>query len=83
MDIFGPFIQECCVIHKFAEVRANDLWNAYKTWCAENSQREQSQHKFGRYLTGKGWRAEGAKPVKRIGIGLLDKHEADPTEPQF
>ncbi|MCB1919719.1 MAG: toprim domain-containing protein [Candidatus Competibacteraceae bacterium] len=83
MDIFGPFIQECCVIHKSAEVRANDLWNAYKTWCAENSQREQSQHKFGRYLTAKGWRAEGTKPVKRIGIGLLDKHDADPTEPQL
>lgn len=83
MDIFGPFIQECCVINKFAEVRANDLWNTYKTWCAENSQREQSQHKFGRYLTAKGWRAEGTKPVKRIGIGLLDKHDADPAEPQF
>jgi len=23
-------------------------------------------------MTAKGWRAEGTKPVKRIGIGLLD-----------
>jgi len=31
-----PFIRECCVIDRLVEVRANDLWNAYKAWCAEN-----------------------------------------------
>lgn len=77
MDVFGPFIRECCVIHRTAEVRANELFNAYKAWCAENGIREQTQHKFGRYLSGKGWKTEGDKPVKRVGIGLLERHHDD------
>lgn len=80
MDVFGPFISECCVIHKHAEVLAKDLWNAYRTWCTENSMMEQNQTKFGRYLTAKGWRAVGTKPVKRMGIGLLSKHHADSSD---
>lgn len=77
MDVFGPFIAECCVVHKNSVVRASDLWKAYQAWCAENSQREQNQTKFGRYLTAKGWKTEGDKPVKRVGIGLLDKRNSD------
>ena len=77
MDVFGPFIRECCVIHRTAEVRANELFNAYKAWCTENGVREQTQHKFGRYLSGKGWKTEGDKPVKRVGIGLLERHHDD------
>ena len=77
MDVFGPFITECCVVHKNSVVRASDLWKAYQAWCVENSQREQNQTKFGRYLTAKGWKTEGDKPVKRVGIGLLDKHHSD------
>ena len=77
MDVFGPFIAECCVIHKNSVVRSSDLWKAYQAWCAENSQREQNQTKFGRYLTAKGWKTEGDKPVKRVGIGLLDKRHSD------
>jgi putative DNA primase/helicase len=77
MDVFGPFIAECCVIDARAAVSAKDLWTTYKTWCAENGKREQSQNKLGRYLTAKRWFAEGDKPVKRIGIGLLEKHHGD------
>jgi hypothetical protein len=80
MDVFGPFIAECCVIHRSAEVRANDLWNAYKAWCAENSQREQNQTKFGKYLSSKGFIVERSNGIKRIGIGLLDTlHSDSPT----
>jgi putative DNA primase/helicase len=70
MDVFGPFIRECCVIHPHAEVWANDLWNAYRVWCAEAGVREQSQTKLGNYLTSKGFTKEGSHRVKRIGIGL-------------
>ena len=80
MDVFGPFIAECCVINRAADVKAQDLWNAYRAWCADNGHREQTQHKFGRYLTAKGWKDEGTKPVKRVGIGLLEKHHADHTD---
>lgn len=80
MDVFGPFIRECCVIHRRAEVPANDLWNAYKAWCANSGIHEQNQTKFGRYLSSKGWKSEGSKPVKRLGIGLLDKHHSDSSD---
>ena len=73
MDVFGPFICECCVVHKNAEVWANDLWNAYRAWCANAGVREQSQTKLGNYLTSKGFNKEGSHRVRRIGIGLLPK----------
>lgn len=77
MDVFGPFIAECCVIHRNAEVRASELWTAYKGWCAENGVKEQSQHKLGKYLNAKGTRIERSNGIKRLGIGLLDKHHSD------
>ena len=77
MDVFGPFIRECCVIHREAEVRANNLWSAYKAWCADNSQREQNQTKFGKYLTAKGFTVERSNGIKRMGIGLLDTLHSD------
>ena len=76
MDVFGPFIRECCVIHPHAEVWANDLWNAYKAWCVEAGAKEQSQHKLGRYLTAKGHQPENlGGRIKRLGIGLRPRHE--------
>ena len=79
MDVFGPFIAECCVVHPQAEVKASDLWTAYKAWCAENGMREQSQHKLGRYLNAKDIRIERSNGIKRLGIGLRDKHHSDPA----
>lgn len=77
MDVFGPFIAERCVIHRGADVRANDLWNAYKTWCEESGTKEQTQTKFGKYLTSKGFYVEKSSVIKRIGIGLLDTNHSD------
>ena len=73
MDVFGPFIRECCVIHPHAEVWANDLWIAYKAWCANAGVKEHNQTKFGRYLTANRWQADGTSGrIKRLGIGLRD-----------
>ena len=75
MDVFGPFIAECCVIHPHAEVWSSQLWAAYKEWCTTNGVKEQTQHKLGRYLTAKGFIPDGStRYVKRLGIGLLDTH---------
>ncbi len=71
MDVFGPFISECCVLHPHAEVKTSDLWIAYKTWCAEGGFKEQSQTKLGKYLNSKGIRVERSNGIKRMGIGLL------------
>ena len=72
MDVFGPFLAECCVIHKNAEVWSAELWAAYKDWCAIAGVKEQTQTKLGKYLTNKGFcteRSIGGR-TKRIGIGL-------------
>ena len=71
MDVFGPFISECCVVHRHAEVWANQLYSAYRQWCVDNGVKEQNQQKFGRYLTSKGFRSEitGGR-AKRLGLGL-------------
>ncbi len=72
MDVFGPFLAECCVIHPHAEVWSSELSAAYKEWCLSNSVKEESQYKFTRYLSSKGFsmeRSTGGK-TKRIGIGL-------------
>lgn len=73
MDVFGPFLAECCVIHRNAEVGATVLYEAYKTWCLDSGVTPFSQTKFGRYLTNKGFRDDGnitGRGKKRIGIGL-------------
>ena len=71
MDVFGPFLTECCVIHRNAEVWSADLWAAYKDWCAVAGVKEQTQHKLGRYLTAKGFGSdESSGRTKRLGIGL-------------
>jgi putative DNA primase/helicase len=77
MDVFGPFIAECCVLHPHAEVKASDLWTAYNAWCAENGSKEQSQTKLGKYLNSKGTRVERSNGIRRMGIGLLNKHHSD------
>ncbi|MBK8754737.1 MAG: hypothetical protein IPL99_25245 [Candidatus Competibacteraceae bacterium] len=77
MDVFGPFIAECCVLHPHAEVKASDLWTAYNAWCDENGFKEQSQTKLGKYLNSKGIRIERSNGIRRMGIGLLNKHHSD------
>ena len=83
MDVFGPFIRECCVIHRDASVWASELKVAYQSWCASNGVREETQTKFGRYLTTKGWKADGSSGrVKRLGIGLkaTDSDSSDSSD---
>jgi len=71
MDVFGPFVRECCVVHPNAEVWASDLLKAYKAWCLDGGLKEYSQHKLGRYLTAKGYPVDGSSGrIKRLGIGL-------------
>jgi putative DNA primase/helicase len=78
MDVFGPFLAECCVLDPQAEVWTNDLWNAYKAWCANSGAKEQSQTKLGRYLGVKGFLAENlGGRIKRIGIGLRPRRDQE------
>lgn len=83
MDVFGPFLAECCVVHRNAEVWANQLYSAYSLWCLENARRPENSTKFGRYLTAKGFRADGTSGrVKRLGLGLrVNSDSSDSSDP--
>jgi len=77
MDVFGPFIRECCIVQRNAEVGATALYDAYKSWCSDNGTTSFSQTKFGRYLNIKGFKDDGnvtGRGKKRLGIGLLDRN---------
>ncbi|HRZ07834.1 MAG TPA: phage/plasmid primase, P4 family [Candidatus Competibacteraceae bacterium] len=72
MDVFGPFIAECCIIHRNAEVLSSQLWAAYRDWCAANGVKEESQTKLGKYMTYKGfYLKKTVGKIKRLGIGLI------------
>ena len=77
MDVFGPFIAECCVIHPHAEVWSSDLSAAYKDWCVANGVKEESQQKFGRYLTAKGFSMERGTGGKKKRTGLRLQYSKD------
>ena len=81
MNVFGPFLTECCVIHKNAEVWSSQLWAAYKDWCAGAGVKEQTQTKLGKYLTAKGYLADGSSGrIKRLGIGLRFSEGSDSSD---
>ena len=72
MDVFGPFIRECCIVHRNSEVLSSQLWAAYRNWCTTNGVKEESQTKLGKYLTHKGFLLKKTSgKIKRLGIGLV------------
>lgn len=77
MDVFSLFIAERCVVHRAADVRASELWNAYRMWCEESGTKEQTQTKFGKYMSSKGFVVERSNGIRRIGIGLLDANHSN------
>ncbi len=81
-DVLGRFIEDRCVLHERATASATDLYEAYQEWCAENGEKEESQNKFGRWLSGRELVRERDKITRRKvwkGIGLW--HPDDPRGP--
>lgn len=65
MDLLGGFIEECCVLDPGALVVTNKLKEAYRKWCAENSENEVGTIAFANYL-----RSRGCSPGKRLKGGI-------------
>jgi putative DNA primase/helicase len=42
-DALSGFVADCCVTARNCTASAADLWDAWKTWCAANGEREGSQ----------------------------------------
>ncbi|MEZ5447071.1 MAG: phage/plasmid primase, P4 family [Gammaproteobacteria bacterium] len=50
MDVLGNFIEERCLVGDQHSVRAQELYMAYKGWCAANSLRPLTGTRFGRKM---------------------------------
>ena len=72
MDTIGRFLEECCTVAKGAQASAKMLYEAYKLWCGENGEREQTQNRLGATLGERGYLRErdsrGAKVWRGIGL---------------
>ena len=63
MDVVARFIEEACVLHPQAEIKATYLYRAYKAWCDDNGERYESQTMFGRRLGERGFTKRGSNGV--------------------
>jgi P4 family phage/plasmid primase-like protien len=71
MDLLAGFFEDCCVVHRNAEVGATDLYNTYKSWAETSGERIETQRKFGTRLAERGFTKEKIGGLVRwFGIGL-------------
>ena len=74
MDILAQFIAECCITQKGAQVKSNDLYNAYKDWGGGEAA---TKVEFGKRLKERGFKPDrGSKGIRIwMGIGLTEETE--------
>jgi putative DNA primase/helicase len=72
-DLIGQFIDECCAVGPGKEVKAGDLYKAYKDWCASNGHSSLSQTKFGKRIK----RQFGDSKSNRVSYVGLDLNDQD------
>jgi len=70
-DIMGHFIDVCCIIGDRKEIKAGQLYSAYKDWANEAGHRPVSLTKFGRDIRERHDSYKNRSGVHYIGIGLL------------
>jgi len=71
-DVIGQFIDECCEAGDNFEVKAGDLYKAYKIWAESGKEFILSQTKFGMEMKKK-FDSYKDTYVKYIGIRLIEK----------
>jgi len=74
-DLLGAFFEDECFVGGAAVAGATHLYNRYKTWCEETGERCETQTRFGRQLSERGFESDRDPSTRRKtwrGIGLLD-----------
>jgi len=69
-DLIGQFIEERCWVQSLDQVKASNLYGAYKAWCEDMGHRPVSGNKFGRRLRERGFDAFKEGTIHYIGIRL-------------
>lgn len=68
-DVVGLFISNCCVIAQDEKAKGQELYDAYRNWCAREGRNPLWQVKFGEQLKSRFvWKKEGV--IVYFGIGL-------------
>ena len=83
MDLLAGFLEDCCVVHRNAEVGATELYNAYKGWAEAGGERIETQRKFGTRLAERGFAKEKIGGLVRwFGAGLRSNGpDPGPSQP--
>lgn len=61
-DKFGSFLEECCIIAAGSEVRKDDIYGTYSTWCFRNGEKPMTATSFTTKIKG---RSEGFTAKRR------------------
>jgi putative DNA primase/helicase len=79
MDQLAAFITDCCEVNQDQRAYASDLYKAYKLWCEDAGERRDTQTKFGRRLTEKGYEngGKGGARGAALRLGLILNEEWD------
>lgn len=70
MDIVTRFLNENTVTGPGKEIKASDLYNAYRNWARENKEFEMSNTRFGREMKGKFNKIKKSAGLFYVGVSL-------------
>jgi P4 family phage/plasmid primase-like protien len=72
MDIFGAFLGDCCMVAPNCEVTTKAFYNAFRQWCDDNGEREQTQTRVGKTMRERGFEPARGRDGRNIwrGVGL-------------
>jgi putative DNA primase/helicase len=79
MDVFGKWIEECCLIAAHATAKGGALYASYKHWIDENGGFPLSSNRFATKLGERGFCKEKSGFVVYRGIGILDTSDTSDT----
>lgn len=79
-DVMGSFLDDSCDVGGGLEVRASDLYQAFKRWAKDNGEFELSQTAFGRRLDERGFTVRKSGVKYRQGLRLLSEPHAQHQE---
>lgn len=78
MDMFGDFLEVCCLQGAQFRIQAAELWKAYQKWCDETGEFPGTQKKLGQHLQERGFVSHRGTKGTRWWIGLaLRPHTGD------
>jgi putative DNA primase/helicase len=70
-DLFGQFLEQACTFGERCEVKAGELYKAYRQWSEDMGLKPKSGRKFGEYMKAQHDSYQDYRGVFYLGVGLL------------